>query len=82
MCLFILTQVSWYWKNLTELDHVWMPKCIRLGWILPFSPGPYEQGTWKRLYIENIQALKCITPQVLEVYKVICFYSFQRGDRL
>ena len=43
-----------------------MPKAMQLGWILPFSPSPYENGVWKRLYIENINALKCFTPKVCE----------------
>ncbi|CAD5118276.1 DgyrCDS6992 [Dimorphilus gyrociliatus] len=56
------SQVSWHWKNITELDQIWMPKCIKLGWMLPFTPDPYEIGVWKRQYIENIITLKCMTP--------------------
>lgn len=62
--LFIFPQVCWHWKYLTEVDQIWMPKCCRLGWVLTFSPSPYEAGVWKRLYIENIMALKCLTPKV------------------
>lgn len=61
------SQVCWYWKFLTELDQIWMPKAMQLGWILPFSPSPYENGVWKRLYIENINALKCFTPKVSDI---------------
>jgi hypothetical protein len=42
-----------------------MPKCCRLGWVLPFSPSAFETGVWKRLYIENIMALKTYSPKVI-----------------
>lgn len=58
------SQVCWYWKLLCDSDHLWMLKALRLGWSLPFSPSPYESGLWKKLYIENIMALKCLTPTV------------------
>ncbi|ELT94340.1 hypothetical protein CAPTEDRAFT_170674 [Capitella teleta] len=58
------SQVCWHWKYLTEVDQIWMPKCCRLGWVLPFSPSPYETGVWKRLYIEKIMALKSYAPTV------------------
>lgn len=57
-------QVSWHWKYITELDQLWMKKCLRLGWILSFNPSPYEAGLWKRLYVENIIALKNSLPSV------------------
>ena len=56
-------QVCWYWKYLCELDQLWMPKCMRLGWVLSFSPSVYERGVWKRLYLENIMALKVMAPR-------------------
>lgn len=56
------SQVSWHWKFMSELDQIWMPKCIRLGWLLSFSPSPFEQGLWKRNYIENIESLRCLRP--------------------
>jgi len=55
---FIMIQVSWHWKSVVELDQLWMPKCLKLGWMLTFSPSLHETGMWKRLYIENMVALK------------------------
>nr|XP_056708510.1 epithelial cell-transforming sequence 2 oncogene-like [Euleptes europaea] len=44
-------QVNWHWKFLTEQDCLWMPKCIRLGWFLPYSPAQNEYSAWKQHYI-------------------------------
>jgi len=41
-----------------ELDQLWMPKCLKLGWMLTFSVFVHESGMWKRLYIEKMVALK------------------------
>ncbi|XP_067950065.1 F-box only protein 16-like isoform X2 [Watersipora subatra] len=57
-------QVCWYWKYLAELDQLWMMKCLRLGWTLPFSPGPYEHGLWKRSYVENLKSLQYLKTQI------------------
>ncbi|XP_041361404.1 F-box only protein 16-like [Gigantopelta aegis] len=57
------SRVCWYWKFLSELDQLWMPKCLRLGWILTFSPSPYEGGVWKRNYVENIKSLQVLRPK-------------------
>ncbi|GLD59571.1 F-box only protein 16 [Lates japonicus] len=54
-------QVSWHWKSIVELDQLWMPKCLRLGWCINFSPTPLEQGVWKRHYIQTVQELR-LTP--------------------
>jgi len=51
-------KVSWHWKSVVELDQLWMPKCLKLGWMLTFSPSINESGMWKRLYIENMVALQ------------------------
>ncbi|XP_033640268.1 F-box only protein 16-like isoform X1 [Asterias rubens] len=56
-------QVCWFWKYLTELDQIWMPKALRLGWYLSFSPSPYEAGVWKRHYLENVRSLHYIGPK-------------------
>ena len=57
-------QVSWHWKSISELDQMWVPKCLRYGWTLPFTPSPYEIGVWKRLYIENVSGLHVSKPKV------------------
>ncbi|KAM4521795.1 F-box only protein 16 [Odontesthes bonariensis] len=51
-------QVNWRWKNIVELDQLWMPKCLRLGWCISFSPTAFEQGVWKRHYIQTVQELR------------------------
>ncbi|XP_041831113.1 F-box only protein 16 isoform X2 [Melanotaenia boesemani] len=51
-------QVSWHWRSIVELDQLWMPKCLRFGWCISFSPSPFEQGVWKRLYIQTVQELR------------------------
>ncbi|KAI8505773.1 A Receptor for Ubiquitination Targets [Branchiostoma belcheri] len=56
------TQVCWYWKYLSELDQLWMPKCLRLGWYINFTPSPFEQGIWKRHYLERVQQLHFFRP--------------------
>ncbi|XP_077781507.1 F-box only protein 16 isoform X3 [Podarcis muralis] len=55
--------VSWHWKNLAELDQLWMPKCLRFGWYLNFSPTPFEQGIWKRHYIEVVNEFWVNSPK-------------------
>ncbi|XP_023285871.1 F-box only protein 16 [Seriola lalandi dorsalis] len=55
-------QVSWHWKSIVELDQLWMPKCLRFSWCISFSPTPFEQGVWKRHYIQTVQGLR-VTPQ-------------------
>ncbi|XP_049627088.1 F-box only protein 16 [Suncus etruscus] len=56
-------QVSWHWKNLAELDQLWMLKCLRFDWCLDFSPTPFEQGVWKKHYIQRVQELHVTRPQ-------------------
>ncbi|XP_065537985.1 F-box only protein 16 isoform X1 [Lathamus discolor] len=56
-------QVSWYWKYLSELDQLWMKKCLRFGWYINFSPTPFEQGIWKKHYIEMVKELHVTRPK-------------------
>ncbi|XP_066532586.1 F-box only protein 16 isoform X2 [Hoplias malabaricus] len=56
-------QVSWHWKSVVELDQLWMPKCLRLGWYITFTPTPFEQGVWKRHYVETVQGLYISRPK-------------------
>ncbi|XP_030626791.1 F-box only protein 16 [Chanos chanos] len=56
-------QVNWHWKTLAELDQLWMPKCLRLGWCIKFTPTPFEQGVWKRHYIETVLDLNISKPK-------------------
>ena len=41
-----------------------MPKCLRLGWCISFSPAAFEQGVWKRHYIQTVQELRLASLQV------------------
>ncbi|XP_069866604.1 epithelial cell-transforming sequence 2 oncogene-like isoform X2 [Dipodomys merriami] len=56
-------QVSWPWKFLTEQDCLWMPKCVRFGWFLPYTPTDNEYGAWKRHYIACVSNLDWLTPR-------------------
>uniref|UniRef100_A0A7N4PVS0 F-box protein 16 n=1 Tax=Sarcophilus harrisii TaxID=9305 RepID=A0A7N4PVS0_SARHA len=56
-------QVSWHWKNLTEMDQLWMRKCLRFNWCINFSPTPFEQGVWKKHYIEMVKILHISKPK-------------------
>ncbi|XP_033619157.1 epithelial cell-transforming sequence 2 oncogene-like [Fukomys damarensis] len=56
-------QVSWPWKFLTEQDCLWMPKCVKLGWFLPYSPAHNEYGAWKHHYIACVSDLDWLTPR-------------------
>ncbi|XP_059782200.1 F-box only protein 16 isoform X4 [Balaenoptera ricei] len=55
--------VSWHWKNLTELDQLWMLKCLRFNWYINFSPTPFEQGIWKKHYIQMVKELHVTKPK-------------------
>ncbi|XP_049643958.1 epithelial cell-transforming sequence 2 oncogene-like [Suncus etruscus] len=56
-------QVSWPWKFFTEQDCLWMPKCIKLGWFLPYTPTEKEYGAWKHHYIACVSSLDWLTPR-------------------
>ncbi|XP_035299998.1 F-box only protein 16 [Cricetulus griseus] len=56
-------QVSWYWKSLAELDQLWMLKCLRFNWYISFSPTPFEQGVWKKHYIQMVKELHITKPK-------------------
>ncbi|XP_032195270.1 epithelial cell-transforming sequence 2 oncogene-like isoform X3 [Mustela erminea] len=61
--LCVAAQVSWPWKFLTEQDCLWMPKCIRFGWFLPYTPTDNEYGAWKRHYIACVSSLDWLIPR-------------------
>uniref|UniRef100_A0A5F8AGX1 Epithelial cell transforming 2 like n=1 Tax=Macaca mulatta TaxID=9544 RepID=A0A5F8AGX1_MACMU len=56
-------QVSWPWKFLTEQDCLWMPKCVKFGWFLPYTPTDNEYGAWKRHYVACVSHLDWLTPR-------------------
>ncbi|KAM4694274.1 epithelial cell-transforming sequence 2 oncogene-like [Discoglossus pictus] len=55
--------VSWHWKFLSEQDSLWMPKCTKFGWFLPYTPPDNEYGAWKRHYISCASSLDYLTPR-------------------
>ncbi|XP_069090417.1 epithelial cell-transforming sequence 2 oncogene-like [Pleurodeles waltl] len=62
-------QVSWHWKFLTEQDCLWIPKCTKFGWFLPYSPPDNEYSAWKRHYIACATSLDYLTPrEAAEIY--------------
>ncbi|KAG5199012.1 hypothetical protein JEQ12_006712 [Ovis aries] len=61
----VTAKVSWHWKNLTELDQLWMLKCLRFNWYINISPTPYEQGVWKKHYIQMVKELHVSKPKFL-----------------
>ncbi|MXQ93701.1 hypothetical protein E5288_WYG017916 [Bos mutus] len=58
-------KVSWHWKKLTELDQLWMLKCLWFNWYINVSPTPYEQGVWKKHYIQMVKELHVTKPKLL-----------------
>ncbi|XP_051710230.2 epithelial cell-transforming sequence 2 oncogene-like isoform X1 [Oryctolagus cuniculus] len=61
--LCVAAQVSWPWKFLTEQDCIWMPKCVKFGWFLPYTPTENEYGAWKHHYIACVSNLDWLTPR-------------------
>ncbi|CAH2250571.1 epithelial cell-transforming sequence 2 oncogene-like [Pelobates cultripes] len=58
-----VAQVSWHWKFLSEQDCLWMPKCTKFGWFLPYSPSDNEYGAWKKHYVTCACTLDYLTPR-------------------
>ncbi|XP_078001578.1 epithelial cell-transforming sequence 2 oncogene-like isoform X2 [Glandiceps talaboti] len=54
------SMACWHWKFLTEQDDLWMPKCVKFGWFLPYSPDEHEYGAWKRHYINCLRTLDVV----------------------
>jgi hypothetical protein len=44
-------------------DCLWMPKCIKFGWLLPYTPADKEYGAWKNHYIACVSSLEWLTPR-------------------
>ncbi|XP_069464205.1 epithelial cell-transforming sequence 2 oncogene-like [Ambystoma mexicanum] len=62
-------QVNWHWKFLTEQDCLWIPKCTKFGWFLPYAPSDNEYSAWKQHYIACATSLDYITPrEAADVY--------------
>ncbi|XP_043920645.1 epithelial cell-transforming sequence 2 oncogene-like isoform X2 [Protopterus annectens] len=62
-------QVNWHWRFLSEQDCLWMPKCTKMGWFLPYTPSVNEYGSWKRHYVACATSLDYLTPrEASEIY--------------
>ncbi|KAM7172524.1 epithelial cell-transforming sequence 2 oncogene-like isoform 2-T2 [Macrochelys suwanniensis] len=62
-------QVNWHWKFITEQDCLWVPKCVKFGWFLPYTPADNEYCAWKRHYIACATSLDYFTPrEATEIY--------------
>ncbi|KAB0396809.1 hypothetical protein E2I00_016608 [Balaenoptera physalus] len=44
-------------------DCLWMPKCMKFGWFLPYMPTDNEYGAWKHHYIACVSNLDWLTPR-------------------
>ncbi|KAJ0060769.1 hypothetical protein NL108_000077, partial [Boleophthalmus pectinirostris] len=65
-CAQVHIQISlsnWQWKNIVDLDQLWMVKCLRRGWFLDYSPIQFEVSVWKRHYISTVQRLRSAAQQ-------------------
>lgn len=69
-------QVSWHWKFTSEQDDVWMSKCLRFGWFLPYTPSEREYGCWKHHYIICTHTLDKEPPSQQRRVRVrhVCLY--------
>lgn len=38
-------------------DDIWMTKCLKYGWFLPYTAPDNEYGAWKRHYVACVQTL-------------------------
>ncbi|XP_011946893.1 PREDICTED: epithelial cell-transforming sequence 2 oncogene-like isoform X5 [Cercocebus atys] len=50
-------------KSLNRQDCLWMPKCVKFGWFLPYTPTDNEYGAWKRHYVACVSHLDWLTPR-------------------
>ncbi|EGV96086.1 Epithelial cell transforming sequence 2 oncogene-like [Cricetulus griseus] len=48
---------------LGQCDCLWMPKCTKFGWFLPYTPAQNEYGAWKQHYIACVSSLDWLTPR-------------------
>ncbi|XP_072369716.1 epithelial cell-transforming sequence 2 oncogene-like [Scyliorhinus torazame] len=67
-----VSRISWHWRFLTEQDCLWMPKCVKRGWFLPYTPADHEYGAWKRHYVACACSLDYLTPmETAKIYGVL-----------
>lgn len=74
-------QVSWHWKFVCEQDVIWMPKCLRYGWYLPYTPSSREFGCWKHHYIMCTSSLDMEAPSRMVSFFLIWYVTNNRYVR-
>ena len=68
-------QVSWHWKFVCEQDVIWMPKCLRYSWYLPYTPSSREFGCWKHHYIMCTSSLDMEAPSRMVSFFLIWYVT-------
>ena len=68
-------QVSWHWKFVCEQDVIWMSKCLRYGWYLPYTPSSREFGCWKHHYIMCTSSLDMEAPSRMVSFFLIWYVT-------
>lgn len=68
-------QVSWHWKFVCEQDVIWMPKCLRYAWYLPYTPSSREFGCWKHHYIMCTSSLDMEAPSRMVSFFLIWYVT-------
>ncbi|CAG5934273.1 unnamed protein product [Menidia menidia] len=56
-------QVSWQWRVLAEQDCLWIGRCVRRGWFLPYTPREKEFGAWKNHYVTCVSSMNLPPPR-------------------
>ncbi len=46
-----------------------MPKCVRLGWYLPYKPSSRELSAWKNYYLECVDSIRAKPMNKDEAFK-------------
>ncbi|XP_053145377.1 epithelial cell-transforming sequence 2 oncogene-like isoform X2 [Hemicordylus capensis] len=76
-------QVNWHWKFLTEQDCLWMPKCIRFGWFLLYTPAQNEYSAWKQHYIACAIEMDYLTPrEATEMYGTLNEHNTETEEQM
>lgn len=44
-------------------DCLWVDRCVRRGWFLPYTPAEKEFGAWKNHYVSCLSTLDLLTSQ-------------------
>jgi hypothetical protein len=67
--LVVVLDYVWWYNFIFQKDDVWIPKCVRLGWYLPYKPSARELGAWKNYYLECVNSIRAKPLSKEEGYK-------------